>query len=86
MRRIIYNKISGGSASFAAPRRLKSFIGSDKMKKFISLFLSVLLALSVLPAGAAFASEETMAISAGQSVTVKLEGAGYVQELAFKPV
>ena len=44
------------------------------MKRFISLFLSVLLALSALPAGAAFASEETMAISAGQSVTVKLDG------------
>lgn len=86
MRRIIYNKISGGSASFAAPSRLKSFIGSGKMKRFISLFLSVLLALSVLPAGAAFASEETMAISAGQSVTVKLDGAGDVQELVFKPV
>jgi len=53
------------------------------MKKFLSIALSIIMALCVMPAGVAFASGDT--INAGETVTVTLEGDGDTYILIFVP-
>ena len=54
------------------------------MKKFLSIALSIIMALCVMPAGVAFAGGEST-INAGETVTVTLEGDGDTYILIFVP-
>ncbi len=54
------------------------------MKKFLSIALSIIMALCVMPAGVAFAGGENT-INAGETVTVTLEGDGDTYILIFVP-